>query len=71
MNGIEMKVLMLMAFLSILEMVSISHAKGECKDWNGDCNGCNEGKCAYFINHEHNDKGVCISKDRISDIGNI
>ena len=66
-----MKVLLLMVFLSILGMVSISHANGECKDWNGDCNRCIDGKCMYFINHEHNDKGVCISKDRISDIGGI
>ena len=66
-----MRILLLIAILSILGMVNISYANGECKDWNDDCNKCNEGKCGYFIDHNHEDKGICISKDRISDVGNI
>ena len=66
-----MRLLLLVAILSILGMVNISHANGECKDWNGHCKKCHEAKCVYFINHEHDDKGVCIGKDRNSTIDEI
>ena len=66
-----MRHLLLIAVLSNIGMVSISHAKGECKDWNDDCNKCNEANCGFFIGHKHNDKSVCISKNRTSDVGKI